>query len=286
LGLLFERIKELPTRIIADHSIMAGTFMPAYSFNTGWPAAAIQTSFWLALIAVVLWIVPRVRWEARVASFAAATGQFYLYAFVGFATLWYLPPVALLAFIALSLSWGQWWTKTAEQKAFSLRTWHQKVAATSAIVLVFGTTSLAVNAAYQLRWRQKIIEEGQRRKIGQWLHEQAATEHDTVFLEPLGYIGFYSNLKMFDYPGLSSTEMVAARRRARSPSYPFCWSELILDLQPDWLVLRAGEVQSIRERSPEIFTDFYDATRIFDAGLRLSVGIPAWPALPRRGRLF
>jgi hypothetical protein len=265
IGLLFEWLTAFPGRMIADHSILAGTFMPAYSFNTGWPAAAITASFWLALVAIVLWIVPGVRWEARVASFAAAVGQFYLHSFVGFATPWYLPPVTLLAFIALSLGWGQLWAKIGlEKNPAATAKGRRALLAGGAILLVLGTTTLAAGAAYQLRWQQKIIEEGQRRKIGAWLHEQAKTDHETVFLEPLGYIGFYSNLKMLDYPGLSSLEMVAARRRASSPSYPYCWSELILDLQPDWLVLRPDEVKTIRERSPEIFDNFYDSARVFD----------------------
>jgi hypothetical protein len=281
-GLLFEWVKAFPGRIIADHSILAGTFMPAYSFNTGWPVAAINVSFWLALIAVVLWVVPWVRWEARVASFAAAVGQFYLHSCVGFPTPWYLPPVALLAFVALSLGWGQLWVRAgAGQNSARAASWRRGLLAAGAALLVLGTTVIALGAAWQLRWQQKIIEEGQRRKIGVWLREQAHTGHDTVFLEPLGYIGFYSNLKMLDYPGLSSPEVVAARRRAGSRAYPFCWSELIMDLQPDWLVLRPYEAKTIRERDREVFERFYEPARVFDVRAQ----VEAISFLPGRGYL-
>jgi hypothetical protein len=51
--------------------------------------------------------------------------------------------------------------------------------------------------ARQVAAQQTLIEEGTRRKIGEWLHDQAAPG-DTVFMEPLGYIGFFSGLKTYD----------------------------------------------------------------------------------------
>ena len=61
--------------------------------------------------------------------------------------------------------------------------------------------------------QQSVIEDGLRQPIGLWLRDHAKTPHDSVMLEPLGYIGYYSGLKMLDYPGLASKEMVAARKR-------------------------------------------------------------------------
>lgn len=277
--LLVEWLITFPRKIIADHSILAGTFMPAYSFNTGWPAKASELSFWLALAAIALWIFPKVRWEARVASFAAAAGQFYLHSFVSFPIPWYLPPVTLLAFVALVLVWGQLWQATNSATGARL----SRAALSGGAGLFFlGAASLSLGTAYQLHWQQKIIEEGQRKVIGEWLRKSAATGHDTVFLEPLGYIGFYSNLKMLDYPGLCSPEVVAARRRASSPSYPYCWSELIMDLHPAWLVLRGHEVEAIRARDPEVLGRFYESPRIFD--VRPQIG--AIRFLPGRGYLM
>jgi len=43
------------------------------------------------------------------------------------------------------------------------------------------------------------------------LKENFASPRDLAFLEPSGYVGFYSGLKILDYPGLSSLERVAAR---------------------------------------------------------------------------
>src|SRR5581483_354516 len=76
----------------------------------------------------------------------------------------------------------------------------------------------------------------QRRQIGLWLKEQACGRRDTVFVECLGYIGFYSDLKMYDFPGMSSAEMIAARRQFGNN-----WPALVRTLQPDWLVMRTHE---------------------------------------------
>ncbi len=281
-GLVFTWLQAFPGKMISDHSIMAGTFMPGYSFNTGWPAVAIQTSFWLTLLAIVLWLVPRVRWEARVASFAAAVGQFYLHSFVGFPVPWYMPPVTLLALVALVLVWGQIWQATGSQEnSRALFRLGRSVLAGGAGLLLLGAMAISLGSAYQLRWQQKIIEEGQRRRIGEWLRGQATNVHDTVFLEPLGYIGFYSKLKMLDFPGLCSPEMVAARRRSHSSSPPRCWPELIMDLQPDWLVLRYFEAEGIRQCDPELLDEYYDLARVFDVRPQ----VEAIPFLPGRGYL-
>ncbi len=273
-GLLLEWLTTFPGKMWTDPSILAGTFMPAYSYNTGWPVAASKVSAALALVAMLLWLVPKVRWEIRVASFAALTGQFYLHSFVGFPIPWYLPAVAFLSLIALSLTLAQVAGST------DWRGWRLGAGLTAGLFVV-ATATLALNTAWQLRCQQAIIEEGQRRPIGEWLKTQSASPQDTVFLEPLGYIGFYSGLKMYDYPGLSSPEVVAARRRAESKSYPFCWSELIRDLQPDWLVLRQFEREYIRNRDAEVLERFYDPAKTFDVRERVA----AIRFLPGRGYL-
>ena len=130
-------------------------------------------------------------------------------------------------------------------------------------LLTFGALTITVLAAQQLELQQTIIEHGQRREIGRWLRSHS-TPADTVFLEPLGYIGFYSNLKMLDYPGLSSPEVVAARRRASARDYPGCWPALIIDLSPTWLVLRSYEAEAINQHTPELLRTVYSLAQTFD----------------------
>ena len=50
-----------------------------------------------------------------------------------------------------------------------------------------------------MKIQQAEIEMGTRAKVGTWLREHSQPG-DTVFLEPLGYIGYFSGLRMHDFP--------------------------------------------------------------------------------------
>ena len=99
--------------------------------------------------------------------------------------------------------------------------------------MVLFNALIFICVAYQLRIQQRVIEDGNRKQIGLWLKENALTS-DTVFLEPLGYIGFYSTLKMLDFPGLSSREVVDARKKLLTNK----WDKLITELKPNWVIRR------------------------------------------------
>lgn len=260
-----------PGRMWRDPSILAGIFMPAYSYVTGWPLLASRAAAAIAAGTMLLWVLPKLRWEARVTSFAALVGQFYLQTFVGFPVPWYLPAVTFLALITLALALAQ----------IAAGTRFRRPALVAAGLFLVATGTLFIATAWQLRNQQSIIEAGQRRQIGEWLKAQAASPRDTVFLEPLGYIGYFSGLKMLDFPGLASPEVVAARGRAGSHAYPYCWSELIMDLQPDWLVLRPYEQESIRNHDPEMLDRYYELARTFDVRDQVA----AVRLLPGRGYL-
>src|SRR6185312_4860456 len=88
-----------------------------------------------------------------------------------------------------------------------------KVLYVAAIALLTGQAAITVCMARQMQVQQALIENGLRRQIGLWLRDHAKTPQDTVMLEPLGYIGYFSGLKMLDYPGLASKEMVEVRKR-------------------------------------------------------------------------
>ncbi len=119
---------------------------------------------------------------------------------------------------------------------------------------------LTLLAACQLRIQQRVIEEGNRKQIGLWLAGHSSSKSETVFLEALGYIGYYSQLKMLNFPSLSSGEVIAARKKLQSHGA----ARLIRELRPDWLVLRLGEVQSIKGNDRDLFIPAYQTARVFD----------------------
>jgi hypothetical protein len=95
---------------------------------------------------------------------------------------------------------------------------------------------VTVAQAYGARLQQRLIEDGGRKQIGLWLRAHAAPG-DTVFLEPIGYIGYFSQLKILDFPGLAAPEVSRIVRTGKGG-----YARLINELHPDWLVLRPYEI--------------------------------------------
>jgi hypothetical protein len=254
-----------PGTIVAGKSSLMSTFMPYYGGVPEWTAWAPKPSFVLALIPLLLFFLPFVRWEARVASFAYVIGHFYLTALIGFPVPWYIPHITFLGVVALSLGFGQVLGLAARWSGGGgAGRWLAGTVRTLAVLAVLGSASVSVAMARQAYLEMTLIEGNVRAAIGRWLRTESKSRQESVFLEPLGFIGFYSELKMLDFPGLCSPEVVAARRRATNRSYPFCWSELIVMLRPDWLVLRPFELREINSRDPVVLKQLYERVKIFD----------------------
>jgi hypothetical protein len=266
---------DFPRTILAGKSTLTATFMPYYGGVPVWTAWAPRPGFVLALIPLLLFFLPRVRWEARVASFAYAAGHIYLTVVIGFPVPWYIPHIAFLGLVALSLGFGQVlglaarWTQAMPATNVRAGRWLSGLTRTLAVAVVLGSATVSVAMARQAWLEMTIDEIGVRTAIGQWLRAESKSRQESVFLEPLGFIGFYSELKMLDYPGLCSPEVVAARRLATNRSYPYCWSELIRLLRPDWLVLRPFELKEINRRDPVVLGELYERVKVFDVTERI-----------------
>lgn len=81
---------------------------------------------------------------------------------------------------------------------------------------------------------------------------------DRVFLEPIGYIGYFSGARLLDYPGLVSPAVVDARRE-----FDLGFYELIDHLHPEWIVLRPHEYQNFENRCTT--KNDYEVATVFDA---------------------
>lgn len=241
----------LPWIGIRGEGSLGLTFLPSYFMIGGWPGWLVTASRIVATAAAVVWLVPGLRREARAASFAFFGAHVYLSYFPYFPFPWYLPATTLLALIALG---GAFAPALAPGRPPVLR------AAAAALVAVglAGALWTTGQVARQVEAQQRIVEDGNRRRIGEWLRANADPS-DTVFMEPLGYIGFFSGLRTYDFPGMSSLEMVNARRRVGED-----WGLLIQYLQPTWLVLRPFEAERIRRTGGNLLTDNYRIEATFD----------------------
>jgi hypothetical protein len=249
---------------------MPFTFLPGYYTNNGeWPVLLASASCGLGFLAIFAWLFPLVRPQIRFFSLAYFLGNFYLSAVLHDHHPWYLPTVAVFGYLTIGFFFDQVLCLAASlSPSGRARGWGRYLSGAlrfSAVGLVLGQATVTVCVARQLQLQQQLIENGLRRPLGLWLREHAQTPHDTVMLEPLGYIGYFSGLKMLDWPGLASREMVETRKRLGPAQH-----EVGLELMPDWLVQRPKEVQAGGFLDPDSLQKFYELCEVFDASNKIS----------------
>jgi hypothetical protein len=223
----------------------------------------------LEIVAAFAWVIPLVRPRTRMLSLAFYLGLFFLSDVLRSVYPWYLPTVAAFGYLAAGMIYDQ-----LLDLAHSLprlgwnRGWLRHLVpglSLLAILLIAGQALVTVLVARQMSVQQQLIETGMRRQIGLWLRANAGSPNDTVYLEPLGYIGYFSQLRMLDWPGLSSRQVVAARRRL-GPEHQ---AEAYLELKPDWLVLRPDDIGGSEIIDGKRFAEFYALVTVFDASKQL-----------------
>jgi hypothetical protein len=142
---------------------------------------------------------------------------------------WYLlpPGVIYMLLMALGLS--------ALQARLGRRP-HPALAAAAALVLAIPAAGWAVHVC---RGTQS-VEAHLRRPLGEWLGS-VAEPGDTVLLEPIGYIGYYSRLRVLDAVGLVSPQVLDAWRSEEA--VPLL--TLRERYRPEWCVWRPAEAAAI-----------------------------------------
>jgi hypothetical protein len=217
-----------PFRYVFGHCTTHDAFLPPYFFFGGWPSWLGWFGRVLALAAAGVAAWPRCARPARIAGLAFVLGGAYLT--VTTRAPWYFPAWQVLAYFAIGggvatvaeLSWVRGPVRWA---------FFGTVAG-----LIFIQAWLFVAVSVQLREQQRLIEWGLRAPLGRVIASAAQSPRDTVFLESLGYIGFYSGLAMRDTPGLCAPEVIALRK-----SGTLSMSGLAVALEADWVLLRGME---------------------------------------------
>ena len=268
LGGLSSLIIHLPFKAWGGTGSMEGTFLPAYYILGGWPEYFIQAARGLAAFCSLLWLLPFLRTETRAASFAFFGAHAYLSYYPYFPFPWYLPSTTLLAIFCLGSLLAQGLAVAGRWEAVnptSARPGQLRGFSLMAVLIILAGAGWATwQSARLFAAQQQHVEDGNRRKIGEWLRANAKPG-DAVFMEPLGYIGYFSGLKTYDFPGLSSREVVEARKKVG-----VSWAKLIELLQPQWLVLRPHEAQRITEDDFDLLTAEYEMVREFSAARKLA----------------
>lgn len=281
-GLLRTAI-QLPFTAWAGTGSIEGTFLPAYHVMGTWPAYLVQAARGVAAATALLWLLPFLRTETRASSFAFFGVHAYLSYYPYFPFPWYLPGPAFFAIFCLGSLLAQALAAAGSWEAANPRSRRpaQILGSATAIVLLILAANLWLTweSARVFAAQQRLVEDGNRRKIGEWLRANSRPG-DTVFMEPLGYIGYFSGLKTYDFPGMSSREMTEARKLDG-----LSWTKLITRLKPRWLVLRPHEAQRITDDDYDLLTADYALVREFSvAGEVAALDIRGRPYLEHDAR--
>jgi len=260
LALLYQ----VPLALLSGGSPSVDLFLPPYWFLGGWPSFLVPVISIPVALACLLCLLPWTTGRVRRLSFATLLGAYYLASIIAFP--WYQPPWLIVLVLTLALMLDD----CLKSSLVSRFAWLASLLRVYATALIGLQVCLLAACVWQVRIQQQWIENTIRRPIGEYLRAQA-NPGDTVFLEPLGYIGYYSNLKTLDIPGLSSLESVAAVRAGNRS-----FSSLVEVLRPDWVVARPQE--TVKLTTMEFFKE-YELVQTWDVRAQLD----ALPLVPGRG---
>ena len=160
---------------------------------------------------------------------------------------WYMPPFLALVMIVAALGM-------------------QRLAAVTPNAPAVLATVLAIAFAIHMPFsfivegKVQAIENQVRTNAGEYLRANVKPGQSVVS-ESAGYIGFYGNVKLYDFPGLTSPTSVRALKKL--PPDKRDLADLIAVLQPDWIVVRPWELDSLRSSFPDVAA-LYAVDRVFE----------------------
>lgn len=247
LGMLNHLISHLPYTT-------SWIYAPVYPHFMGWNPLVYVFSSLVGVFAFIYWLIPYSAGDriGRAASFVFCLVSIY-FAYMPFPYPWYFPPAAMMGIIVIVRGFftlSKHFKKEENRTAFP-------VLAIFGIFVIMSTT--LVMSSYEMMLQQKYIENGTRKKIGQWLKQNTA-KNDRIYVEALGYIGFFSDRKMLDYPGLVSPEVVKLVRKDK-----LNYASVIEKLQPEWVVARTEDQCFKLLPNSAFYRDNYKVVAVFDS---------------------
>ena len=242
-------------------SVLCWALSPIYdTLKSGpgtWPSWLHDAELLLELLAVLYWLVPSRDRLGRMASLASCVLMVYL-TYTDVASQhcpWYFPPLGFMSLVTLASASS---TVAGRFNGAALRC---AFAAAMVSVLLCFTGYIFFSSLAPIRFKQTVIDGGQRRQIGLWLNGHVGPA-ETVYLEPLGYIGYYSGCRMADWPGLVSPEIVEIRRKIGPRKDYYTWGEVADALKPKWIVARPNESRYIGQS--DYLSHHYELMAVFD----------------------
>ena len=151
---------------------------------------------------------------------------------------WYLAP-PLLGYITISVLG---WFRIADLLNTKLRIfqklshvhWLNGAAQVFVVLIIASAGLMTVSRAMDEVKNDQMYEDQVRAPLGRWLNENTSSDA-TIALEPIGYIGYFSDRRILDTMGLVSPEVTEFYKRG-NPPYGVL---LYLEFRPDYVVLRS-----------------------------------------------
>ncbi len=254
-------------------AVIPKIYAPAYPVFADWPYAVRVFSILMGCLSlaspVMVFCSKRLRGDMalKVLSFMLPVLFVYLGS-MQYAYPWYFPPVSVLGLFVIIRAGS---ILSLDNMLF------KRLLLFSFTVLAGFSLWIFFISTIQCRAQQDIVENGTRRVVGEWLRTQIAPG-DTIYLECLGYIGYFSGGRMLDYPGLASPEVCEVLKREKANFYT-----AVAYLAPEWVVLRGiGGHEAETMGSLPFFRQYYHPVRFFDnsdAVLQLKDVIPGYKSL-------
>jgi hypothetical protein len=163
---------------------------------------------------------------------------------------WYLPPFLALVMIVAAIG-------LQRVMAVAPRAVRASKTLAAALALAF---ALHMPFSFVVEAKVQSVEDQVRTHAAEYLRS-AVRPGQSVVSESAGYIGYYSNVRLYDYPGLTSPASVHALQKL--PPDRRGVADLIDVLKPDWLVLRPWELDSLGQKYPATASE-YVVDRIFE----------------------
>ena len=160
---------------------------------------------------------------------------------------WYLPPFLAVFMILVALG---------------LQRMSSSISLAPKTVAVALSVAFAVHMPLSFGVESKVqsVENQVRTNAGLYLKSNVQPGQSVVS-ESAGYIGFFGDVNLHDYPGLTSRTSVRALQAL--PTDRRGLADLVSVLKPDWLVMRPWELALFRARYPDIASQYQEA-KVFE----------------------
>ncbi len=174
----------------------------------------------------------------------------------------YFIPILWASLILFGMGLGTLWDKLKTNPTT------RKIFLSLVILWAIAQIISGILFARSVRERQFFRHESSLKAMGLWLKSNTSPE-STVLLEPLGYVGYYSDRIMIDEVGLVTPAVTELKRQRINAN------EYASVFQPDYFVAHCGEtvrLQSVPEQTYRLIKTFNPLN--FEAGALYSSDLP------------